>query len=141
MKHTEMFKHAKWVSPLDKCDTPYVRSEFLLKSRVKKAEITVCGLGFFELYINGKKVSEDRFTPAYSDYHHNPDHHNFKAFGEILSHRIYCLKYDVKEYLSDKNCIAAFLAPGWYKGGSKDGAYGFESDYGDVKFCCLLNIE
>lgn len=142
MKHSEMFKNAKWVSPLDKCDNPYMRREFTLKNKVKNAEITVCGLGFFMLYINGRKVSDDLFTPAYTDYHHNPGHHNFKVFGEILSHRIYCLKYDVKDYLiENNNALGAFIAPGWYKGGSKDGTYGFESDYGDVKFCYLLEVE
>ena len=29
--------------------------------QIKKAQITIAGLGIFEIFINGKKVSEDLF--------------------------------------------------------------------------------
>lgn len=35
---------------------PYMRPEFDLPFSPEKAEITICGLGFYELYINGKNV-------------------------------------------------------------------------------------
>ena len=139
MKHQEMFKNAVWVSPLKKSTTPYIRSEFTLSKKIKSATATVCGLGWFELYLNGKKVSDDLFTPAYTDYHFTPEEKCYALFGEVLSHRIYCLKYNVKEYLCDKNCVGVFVGPGWYNGG--DGVYGFDISYGDVKFCCLIEIE
>ena len=31
---------------------PYIRKEFSLSFLPKSAEITICGLGFYELYIN-----------------------------------------------------------------------------------------
>ena len=113
MKFEEMFGNAKWVSPLEKCDTPYIRGEFSAKQGIKSAKITICGLGWFELYLNGNRVSDDLFTPANSDYHFCENQSCLKLFGEQLSHRIYCLQYDVLTYLREQNCIGIALAPGW----------------------------
>ena len=55
MKYKELFDTAKWVSPNGKSDTPYIRGEFITKKDVKSAQITICGLGFFELTINGER--------------------------------------------------------------------------------------
>lgn len=55
----------KWITCGD-CESPVIRNKFICK--VKKAKIRICGLGFFEAYINGKRVSDDRYVPAWSDY-------------------------------------------------------------------------
>ena len=35
---------------------PYIRKTFTLETEPQQAEITICGLGFYELYINGKNI-------------------------------------------------------------------------------------
>ena len=139
MKYQELFNTAKWVSPNGKSDTPYIRGEFTTNKEIKTAEIIICGLGFFELTINGKKVSDDLFTPANTDYH-PADRHCARKYGEKLSHRIYSMKYDVKEYLKDKNCIGVALGPGWYKNDGYD-TFGWNFSYCEVKLTFKLNIE
>lgn len=138
MKPQELFGSAKWVSPNGKSDTPYIRGEFTVKKEVAKAEINICGLGFFKLFINGKKVSNDLFTPANSEFHF-VENHCFKAFGERLSCRIYSMKYDVKEYLAKENCIGVSLGAGWYKNDGVD-AIGNDFSFGEVKLCFKLEI-
>lgn len=133
MTQTEMFGAARWVSPDGACDTPYIRGEFSLENDIAAAEIIICGLGFFELYLNGRRVSEDKFVPVNSDFHAYPEQECFKAFGEVTSHRIYAVKYDIKAFLKKKNCIGVLLAPGWYKNE-------YCAPYGEVKLCFRIRV-
>ena len=36
---------------------PYMRRDFILDTLPEKAELTICALGFYELYVNGKKIT------------------------------------------------------------------------------------
>ena len=62
MKHREIFGEAHWLSPRSSLDAALFRSEIEIKKQIKKAEITICGLGWFILYINGKRVGVDEFV-------------------------------------------------------------------------------
>lgn len=46
----------------------YVRKEFFLKKPIKSAKIFICGLGYYELRLNGKKVGDRILDPAQTDY-------------------------------------------------------------------------
>ena len=46
----------------------YLRREFQVENKVKRATAYVCGLGFFELYLNGRRVSDHVMDPALSNY-------------------------------------------------------------------------
>ena len=48
---------------------PYLRRTLVFDKIPQKAEITVCGLGFYELYVNGKRVTKGHMSP----YVVNPD--------------------------------------------------------------------
>ena len=45
-----------------------LRRSFRPLRAVKKAELRICGLGFYELTMNGQKVGEFEFAPSWSDY-------------------------------------------------------------------------
>ncbi len=76
---------------------PYLRRSFELKEPAKDASITICGLGFYELYINGKRITKGLLAPYIS----NPD--------DIL----YYDTYDVAPYLHEgKNVIGILLGNG-----------------------------
>lgn len=72
MKFSERFIKASD----DLCDfeehipAPYLRKRFEIDFIPEKAEITICGLGFYELYINGENVTKGFLAPYIS----NPDH-------------------------------------------------------------------
>ena len=58
---------AQWIT--NGADRPfYARKKFTLSEKIRRAEVTVCGLGQFNLYINGKKVGDHVLDPAWSDY-------------------------------------------------------------------------
>ena len=49
-------------------DCPRFRKNFTLDKAVKRATASVCGLGFYELYLNGKKAGDHVLAPANSPY-------------------------------------------------------------------------
>ena len=81
-------------------DTPfYSRKEFEVKAGLKGAEIKICGLGQFELHINGQKVGDHELDPAWTDY------------NKIIAY----VTFDVTTYLTPgKNVLGAEVGNGWY---------------------------
>ena len=70
-----VFGSAQWIGAITKADAnPLSRSSIILRrsfslnKTVKHAELHICGLGFYEATINGLKVGESEFAPAWSDY-------------------------------------------------------------------------
>ena len=46
----------------------YLRKEFRAASAVRRATATVCGLGFYELYVNGEKIGDRLMDPGLTEY-------------------------------------------------------------------------
>lgn len=77
---------------------PYLRRAFTLESEPESAKILVCGLGFYELFVNGKKITKGALAPYIS----SPDD------------LIYYDLYDVKEYLrAGENVVGLILGNGF----------------------------
>jgi len=114
MTHKEIFSDARWLMPQKDMDAALFRSTFDAKNG-ETAKITISGLGFFILYINGQRVGCDEFVPAFSDYHDRPDMVLNYPLNDIWSHRIYCLEYDISKYLCDgENVIGIMVGGGQY---------------------------
>ena len=77
----------------------YFRNEFTPKKKIKNAQAFICGLGYYEWYINGKKVGDHVLDPAPSNY----------------DKQAYYVNYDVTSALkSGKNAIGIVLGNGFY---------------------------
>lgn len=66
---------------------PYFRKKFSLDFVPQKAEITICGLGFYELYINGKEITKGPLAPYINNtneicYYDNYDITDMLSKGE-----------------------------------------------------------
>ncbi len=139
MTNLEMFGGAQWVAPEKACTSPYLRKGFSAVG-VKSAEITICGLGFFELYLNGARVGDDLLVPVASQY----EYRDLKTFGypinDTISFRVYCLKYDVTSFLADgQNALGVRLGNGWYN--QSLNADEGDVTYGRIKLCFKLDVE
>lgn len=78
---------------------PWLRKTFTLKGKPRQATATVNALGYYELFVNGRKVDDHVLSPAVSDY----------------SRRNLYVTHDVTEYLvPGRNCVALWLGRGWY---------------------------
>ncbi len=62
--------HAKWIGPsVDlKAATYLLARPFAVKPGLKRAVVNVCGLGQYEMTLNGKKVGDDLLTPGWSKF-------------------------------------------------------------------------
>lgn len=96
-------EEAKWIGcdwMRDGCPLPWLRKTFDLASKPARADISVCALGYFELYVNGKRAGDDVLSPATSDY----------------SKRGLYITYDIADMLKPgKNCLGLWLGRGWAK--------------------------
>ncbi len=109
--------NGKWITsqPTDGAVRFVKRFNLDNAERITAAEIDVCGLGYFTLFINGKRVGNDWHTPALTDYgKRDLSKFTYPLFDE-LSHRTLYLTYDVAEYLrSGENVIEVIVGGGWY---------------------------
>ncbi|MDE6556377.1 MAG: family 78 glycoside hydrolase catalytic domain, partial [Duncaniella sp.] len=76
-----------------------LRTDFEIPRKVSSATAYVCGLGHYELSVNGKKVGDSEFSPLWSDY----------------DKTVYFNTYDVTSYLrKGENAIGVLLGNGFY---------------------------
>jgi len=79
-------------------NAPYLRRSFKLDFLPENAKISICGLGFYRLYLNGKDITKGAIAPYIS----NPDHY---CYYDV---------YDVKESLNvGENVIGILLGNGF----------------------------
>lgn len=104
----------------------YLRTDCAVTGKkIKKASLYATALGIYELYVNGQRVSDNYFSPGWTDY----------------AKRIYYRTYDVTDVLkSGDNAIGAVLADGWYAGYI---GYARKRDYygQNLRLLCQLNID
>jgi alpha-L-rhamnosidase len=94
---------------------PYFRKEFTLKKGIKNARIYVCGLGFYDLYINGVKIGNQVMAPAITNFDvRSLNNINF-PYDDQSTQRVFYNTFDITEQLKDgQNTIGMVLGNGWY---------------------------
>lgn len=76
-----------------------LRKAFSAKKDIKEAVVSICGLGHYELTINGKKVGDGEFAPYWSDY----------------DKTIYYNTFDITSYLKKgENVFGVLLGNGFF---------------------------
>jgi alpha-L-rhamnosidase len=84
---------------IDHAPAVYMRKEFKIQKTILRATASVSGLGLHELYLNGKRVSDQYLNPAPSDY----------------QKRVFYNTYDVTQNLKNgDNAIGIILGNGWF---------------------------
>lgn len=100
--------------------SPLMRHSFKVAGGVASARAYVCGLGYSEFYLNGKKVGKHVLEPAQTDYFE-------RAFYSI---------YDVTDFVNQgENVVGLWLGNGWF---NQTEVYGHWA-YG--KPCGILQLE
>lgn len=116
---------------------PLFRKRFKVEQPIKEAKAYVCGLGFFELYINGERIGEDYLVPNLTNY--TPREGLEKAPLALHEHstdfRVPYMRYDITGSLQQgENAIGMILGNGFYEPDlPRAGRYGHP--------CLLLQIE
>ena len=134
MNKEKYFGSADWVEFSENPVSVLARKDFDAKN-IEKAKLSVIGLGFFEGYINGKLISEDRFLPLNTDFHKRELIRKNGVWKEETAHRIYVTEYDVTPLISDgKNSLSYMLGNGWY-------ACTHQERFGDKKLIFSTNSD
>src|SRR5204863_2294180 len=94
--------HGQWIArTIDMAPhpAPLMRRAFARKGRIRRATIYVCGLGYYELRLNGKKIGDHVLDPGYTRY----------------DRRDLYVTYDVTRQVREgRNALGVILGNGWY---------------------------
>ncbi len=101
---------------------PLFRKSFSLKNKPQNAIIHIAGLGYYELYVNGKKVGDHVLDPGQT---------NYDEYGFYVTYNIDTL------LKKGENVIGVMLGDGWY---NQDVVWGGMS-YGKPLLWCQLDTE
>jgi alpha-L-rhamnosidase len=122
---------ARWIETTAEEDpkvsqpAPIVRGSFTVKGKVRSARAYATSLGLYELEINGRRVSDQLFTPGWTSY----------------AKRLQYQTYDVTALLRPgANVAGATLGDGWYRGNLafRDG----RNTYGQrLALLCQIRLE
>jgi len=89
---------AEWIA-YDCPSAPLLRKEFTVEKEVRDARAYICGLGYFELSVNGKRIGESVLDPGQTDY----------------EERAFYVVHDVTGALRPgANAVGVMLGDGWY---------------------------
>ena len=93
--------NANWIGAADKAiSAPLLRKEISSEKQVESAHVYVAGLGYYELYLNGRKVGDHVLDPGTTEY----------------DKRVLYETYDVSGYLRNgDNAVGIILGNGWYR--------------------------
>lgn len=62
---------------------PLMRKEFSVDKKVKTATTYICGLGQFEMYLNGKKIGDHFLDPGWTNYSKHAQYVTFDITNEL----------------------------------------------------------
>ena len=109
---------AQWIgAPFDGA-APLLRKAFSVRGKVKRAKAYVSGLGYFEMYVNGRRVGDDCLVPNFTNYTYRPglDHDRVPIDVEFSQYRVLYLGYDITDLLQPgRNAMGVMLGNGFYE--------------------------
>lgn len=117
---------------------PLFRKDFTVSKSIASAKVYISGLGYFELYVNGKKVGNDVLVPNQTNYGKRDDldvtrvtlDDNFRGYNVLY------LCYDLKEMLKQgKNALGCLLGNGFY-----NAALSWTMPYGSPRMIAQLHL-
>lgn len=113
--------HAEWIAASLPTGAPLLRKAFTLKGRVRKAKAYITAGGYFELYVNGKRVGVDYLVPNFTNYtaREGIDRGSIALENRFTAYRILYLSYDITHLLqSGRNAAGVILGDGFYRSSS-----------------------
>ena len=104
---------------------PIFRREFRVTKPLRRAVVYVCGLGHYELYLNGSKVGDRLLDPPWTNYRRKCIYATYEITSQICS---------------DDNALGVMLGNGMYN--VVGGRYTkFRGSFGRPKFILHLRLE
>ncbi|WP_336775924.1 family 78 glycoside hydrolase catalytic domain [Paenibacillus sp. MMO-58] len=106
---------AQWIGADETIASPLFRTSFHIHKAVKRASISVSGLGYFKLYMNGNRVGDHVLVPNWTDYDDRKIEGLLYPFDDQTSKRVNYLQYTVTDNIRQgENAIGVMLGNGFY---------------------------
>ena len=120
---------AKWIGAVataGQTSAPIqLRKEFALEKGIRRAVVSVCGLGFYELRLNGQKIGDRVLDPGWTNYRKSCLYSTYDVTGQLTRGR---------------NAIGVMLGNGMYN--VQGGRYAkFRGSFGPPKVILQLAVE
>jgi hypothetical protein len=105
--------------------TVLLRKDFAVRSGLKRATVHVCGLGHYEMLVNGRKIGADILSPGWSKYDKTCLYDTYELTEELRA---------------GANTVGMSLANGMYNvvGGRY---HKFTGSFGPLKMICQFRLE
>ncbi len=117
---------------------PMLRKSFDITKKIKRAKAYVTGLGYFEFYVNGKKMGDEVLIPNQTNYGKRPglEDQYIPVADNFKEYKVMYLAYDVtNELRQGENIIGSILGNGFY-----NPAKFWTSPYGSPRFFGQVEI-
>ncbi len=138
MTYDLIFDDCKWYGFPDKTEAAIVRKTFECKN-IKTAKVQFVTLGFCEPYFNGKKLTEYKFIPAWTNYEKRDLSVASYPIYDTMTHRCYFLEYDITDLIKNgKNVFSLHIGNGWY--GQHEQKAENMPPYGQIKYCLKITL-
>jgi alpha-L-rhamnosidase len=112
--HGSVFKNAEWLTFADETEAVIARKDFTV-NELTHTVLRVTGLGFCELYINGKSVSDRLFAPAWTNYLPLDTASMNYPIYDTMTYRILYEQIDVTPFIKvGKNTLTVHIGGGWF---------------------------
>ena len=117
---------ARWIGSPDQEEVknkqyvtaPMFRKEFKVGGGLVSAKAFICGLGYFEMHLNGQKVGDDYLVPGLTDYTRRPYlgvNPRIPLDPDVTAYRTLYLAYDITDQLKKgENTVGVILGNGYF---------------------------
>ncbi len=130
----------KWIGAGEAVASPIFRSEFDLEEKINQAQAYICGLGYYEMYLNGQKTGDHVLDPNWTDYDNRVLKDLIYPFEDNNTKRALYVTYDITSMLkAGRNAVGIMLGNGWYNqtGRNVEGRMAYDSP----KFWLQIHIK
>ena len=126
--HLNMFERYHFFDDKKHDPAPLLRKSFDVQKKIKRAKAFISGIGYYELYINGKKIGNSVLDPGWTDYR------------KTILYATHDITNDIK---NGANVAGVMLGRGFYGMMAYDhwGFYKKNGWIGQPKLICRIKVE
>lgn len=131
-----VFQGARWVQFDGEIYSVIARCDFAADKKAP-TELVVSGLGFCDVYINGKCISDRVLAPAWTNYVKSSTEEMEYPIFDTMTNRILYERIDVSKFIKKgKNTIVFHIGGGWFT--QRECINEGVKAYGDLMLCFKL---
>ena len=133
---------APWLGEYEEKNTtpaPYFQKEVTINKKVKSAVAFVTGLGYFEFYVNARKIGDEVLVPNFTNYSKRPDLPKLSIAidDNFRDYRVMYLTYDITSDLQQgTNELGMLVGNGWYNTHTRR----WPASFGSPRMLCQIKV-